>query len=115
MLFVGDVVGKPGRAGLALAMPGLRERYAPDLCVVNGENSAGGLGITERTANDLFGMGFEVITLGAPAASIEGGQAAPSASPSAGGQSLVEEEAEDLGLRQAQRRRGRVLADDLGE
>ena len=45
-------------------MPELRERHAPDLTVVNGENSAGGLGITERTANDLFGMGFDVITLG---------------------------------------------------
>ncbi len=64
LLFVGDVVGKPGRAGLARAMPGLRERYSPDLCIVNGENSAGGLGITERTARDLFGMGFDVITLG---------------------------------------------------
>ena len=45
-------------------MPGLRERHSPDLCVINGENSAGGLGITEKTANDLFGMGFDVITLG---------------------------------------------------
>lgn len=64
MLFVADVVGKPGRAGLARAMPDLRARYAPDLAVVNGENSAGGLGITERTAKDLFAMGFDVITLG---------------------------------------------------
>jgi 2',3'-cyclic-nucleotide 2'-phosphodiesterase len=64
LLFVADVVGKPGRAGLARALPELRERYAPDLAVVNGENSAGGLGITERTAKDLFGMGFDVITLG---------------------------------------------------
>ena len=45
-------------------MPELRERHEPDLTVVNGENSAGGLGITERTARDLFGMGFDVITLG---------------------------------------------------
>ena len=64
LLFVADVVGKPGRAGLAHSMPELRERYAPDLAVVNGENSAGGLGITERTAKDLFGTGFDVITLG---------------------------------------------------
>ncbi|HEX2127761.1 MAG TPA: TIGR00282 family metallophosphoesterase [Solirubrobacterales bacterium] len=64
VLFVGDVVGKPGRAGLARAMPGLRERYAPDLVIVNGENSAGGLGITEKTANDLFSIGADVITLG---------------------------------------------------
>jgi metallophosphoesterase (TIGR00282 family) len=64
LLFVGDVVGKPGRAGLARAMPGLRERHAPDLVVVNGENSAGGLGITEKTGADLFSMGADVITLG---------------------------------------------------
>jgi 2',3'-cyclic-nucleotide 2'-phosphodiesterase len=64
LLFVADVVGKPGRAGLARAMPALREAHAPDLAIVNGENSAGGLGITERTGRDLFGMGFDVITLG---------------------------------------------------
>jgi 2',3'-cyclic-nucleotide 2'-phosphodiesterase len=64
LLFVADVVGKPGRVGLARAMPALRERWEPDLAIVNGENSAGGLGITERTAEDLFGMGFDVITLG---------------------------------------------------
>jgi metallophosphoesterase (TIGR00282 family) len=64
LLFVGDVVGKPGRAGLARALPELRERWAPDLLVVNGENSAGGLGITEKTGKDLFDMGFDVITLG---------------------------------------------------
>jgi len=64
LLFVGDVVGSPGRAGLREAMPSLRERFEPDLAIVNGENSAGGLGITERTGRDLFGMGFDVITLG---------------------------------------------------
>jgi 2',3'-cyclic-nucleotide 2'-phosphodiesterase len=64
MLFVGDVVGKPGRAGLARAMPGLRERYSPELVIVNGENSAGGLGITPKTAEELFAMGADVITLG---------------------------------------------------
>jgi 2',3'-cyclic-nucleotide 2'-phosphodiesterase len=64
VLFIGDVVGKPGRAGLGRAMPGLRERLAPDLVIVNGENSAGGLGITEKTAEDLFAIGTDVITLG---------------------------------------------------
>ena len=64
VLFIGDVVGGPGRRGLREAMPGLRERYAPDLTIVNGENSAGGVGITERTANDLFGAGVGVITSG---------------------------------------------------
>ena len=64
VLFVADVVGKPGRAGLGRAMPGLRERCEPDLVIVNGENSAGGLGITPKTAEDLFAIGADVITLG---------------------------------------------------
>lgn len=64
LLFVADVVGKPGRTGLREAMPRLRERYSPQLCVVNGENSAGGIGITPATADELLEMGFDVITLG---------------------------------------------------
>ena len=64
VLFIGDVIGSPGRAGLARAMPGLRERHAPDLVIVNGENSAGGLGITPKTAEHLFSMGADAITLG---------------------------------------------------
>jgi 2',3'-cyclic-nucleotide 2'-phosphodiesterase len=64
VLFIGDVVGGPGRRGLREAMPGLRERHSPDLVIVNGENSAGGMGITERTANDFFGIGTGVITTG---------------------------------------------------
>jgi len=64
VLFIGDVVGSPGRQGLREAMPALREEHAPDLVIVNGENSAGGVGITERTANDLFQSGADVITTG---------------------------------------------------
>jgi metallophosphoesterase (TIGR00282 family) len=64
LLLIGDVVGKPGRKGLAAAMPELRERYAPDLVIANGENSAGGLGITERTAEEMFSAGVGVITNG---------------------------------------------------
>jgi metallophosphoesterase (TIGR00282 family) len=64
VLFIGDVVGGPGRRGLRETMPLLRETHQPDLVVVNGENSAGGIGITERTANDLFGAGTGVITSG---------------------------------------------------
>jgi metallophosphoesterase (TIGR00282 family) len=64
VLFIGDVVGGPGRRGLAAAMPQLRERHAPDLVVVNGENSAGGMGITEKTAEALFATGADVITTG---------------------------------------------------
>lgn len=64
VLFIGDVVGGPGRRGLAAAMPGLRERYAPELTIVNGENSAGGMGITEKTAKALFDAGCDAITTG---------------------------------------------------
>jgi metallophosphoesterase (TIGR00282 family) len=64
ILFIGDIVGRPGRVGLASAMPRMRERHAPDLVIANGENVAGGLGITEKTANELFEMGVDVITTG---------------------------------------------------
>ena len=64
LLFIGDVVGKPGREGLAAAMPGLRAEHMPDLVVVNGENAAGGVGITEETAAQIFEAGADVITLG---------------------------------------------------
>lgn len=64
LLFIGDVVGGPGRRGLRETMPALREQHRPDLIVVNGENSAGGMGITERTANDIFDTGAGVITTG---------------------------------------------------
>jgi len=64
VLFIADVVGGPGRRGLAAAMPELRERYSPDLIVANGENSAGGVGITEKSASELFSAGVEVLTTG---------------------------------------------------
>ena len=64
LLFIGDVVGGPGRRGLRDTTPALREKHSPDLIVVNGENSAGGMGITERTANDIFDAGAAVITTG---------------------------------------------------
>jgi metallophosphoesterase (TIGR00282 family) len=64
VLFIGDVVGSPGRRGLARTMPRLRTDHEPDLVIVNGENSAGGLGITEGTAAELFDAGADVITTG---------------------------------------------------
>jgi metallophosphoesterase (TIGR00282 family) len=64
VLFIGDIVGRPGRAGLAAAMPELRERHSPDLVIANGENTAGGLGITEKIARELFQLGVGVITTG---------------------------------------------------
>jgi hypothetical protein len=64
VLFIADIVGRPGRAGLAAAMPELRRGHSPDLVIANGENSAGGLGITEKTAKEMFEMGIDVITTG---------------------------------------------------
>jgi 2',3'-cyclic-nucleotide 2'-phosphodiesterase len=64
LLFIGDVVGSPGRQVLEAALPALREEHAPDWLVVNGENSAGGLGVTPKTARALFEMGADAITLG---------------------------------------------------
>ncbi len=64
LLFIGDVVGRPGREAVSTAMPDLRAEHLPDLVVVNGENSAGGVGITKETAEELFAAGADVITLG---------------------------------------------------
>jgi 2',3'-cyclic-nucleotide 2'-phosphodiesterase len=64
LLFVGDVVGGIGRRTLAELLPGLRERHRPDFVVVNGENAAGGLGITRKTAREMFNAGVDAITLG---------------------------------------------------
>jgi 2',3'-cyclic-nucleotide 2'-phosphodiesterase len=64
LLFVADVVGGIGRRALAGLLPGLRERHGPDFVVVNGENAAGGVGITERTARELLDLGADAITLG---------------------------------------------------
>jgi metallophosphoesterase (TIGR00282 family) len=64
ILFVGDVVGGLGRRTLLGLLPGLRRRHAPDFVVVNGENIAGGLGITPKLADELFAAGVDAITLG---------------------------------------------------
>jgi 2',3'-cyclic-nucleotide 2'-phosphodiesterase len=63
-LFIGDVVGRPGREGLAATMPSLREEHKPDLVIANGENAAGGVGINQECAEELFAAGADVITLG---------------------------------------------------
>ena len=62
---MGDIVGKPGRRALADLLPGLREEHRPDWVVVNGENAAGGLGITERIAQEFLDeLEVDVVTLG---------------------------------------------------
>ena len=64
LVFIGDVVGGTGRRALEAVMPELRSRYEPDFLVVNGENAAGGLGITEKIARDWLAGGIDAITLG---------------------------------------------------
>ncbi len=64
ILFVGDVVASAGRRTLRGLLPGLREELEADFVVVNGENAAGGVGITAKTAADIFAAGADVITLG---------------------------------------------------
>ncbi|MGH7882284.1 MAG: YmdB family metallophosphoesterase, partial [Candidatus Dormibacteraceae bacterium] len=64
LLFVGDVVGRPGRRALTALLAPLRQELAVDLAVVNGENSAGGAGITAETAAEILSAGADVITTG---------------------------------------------------
>ncbi len=64
ILFVGDVVGSAGRRTLQAVLPRLRERTQLHFVVVNGENAAGGHGITSKIARDMFAAGVDVITLG---------------------------------------------------
>ena len=64
ILFVGDVVGGIGKRTLLTLLPVLHERYAPDFVVVNGENAAGGVGITPKIAREMLAAGVDVITLG---------------------------------------------------
>jgi 2',3'-cyclic-nucleotide 2'-phosphodiesterase len=64
ILFVADVVGRPGREALAALLPGLQAEYEPHLTIVNGENAAGGFGITAKTAAEIRASGADLITTG---------------------------------------------------
>lgn len=64
LIFLGDVVGEPGREAIKHSLPTLRNKYAPDFIVVNGENAAGGKGLTPKLAYDLMRSKVDVITLG---------------------------------------------------
>lgn len=64
LLFLGDIVGRPGRNVVIQQLPILRERWRLDCVIINGENAAGGFGITETICDDVLGAGADVITLG---------------------------------------------------
>jgi metallophosphoesterase (TIGR00282 family) len=64
ILFVADVVGHPGREAVKAILPGLKNELHPNLTIVNGENAAGGFGLTAKIAAELKGSGADVITTG---------------------------------------------------
>ena len=64
ILFLGDVVGRSGRAVVAAELPGLIARHGFDFVVVNGENAAGGFGITEAICDEILAAGADAVTLG---------------------------------------------------
>ena len=64
ILHIGDVIGRPGRDVISAELPGLRDRLALDFVILNGENAAGGFGLTRVVANDLFACGVDVLTTG---------------------------------------------------
>jgi 2',3'-cyclic-nucleotide 2'-phosphodiesterase len=64
VLFLGDVVGEPGRKAVIARLPELKEKYALDFVIVNGENAAGGRGITGKITIELLRSGVSVVTTG---------------------------------------------------
>ena len=63
-LAIGDIIGKPGRQAVRKLVPQLRQEYGIDMVIANGENAAGGIGLTIATAEELFNTGVDVITSG---------------------------------------------------
>lgn len=64
VLLLGDIYGRPGREIVRKMLPQIKREYKLDLVIGNGENSAGGFGITKNVAEELFGIGLDVITSG---------------------------------------------------
>ena len=64
IITIGDVVGEPGRRAVQKLLPVLRQQYRCDFCVVNGENAAGGAGITPKIFSELREAGADIITSG---------------------------------------------------
>ena len=71
ILFVGDVVGKAGRTAISEHLPGMIRDWVLDLVIVNGENAAGGFGITEAIYQEFIDGGADAVTLGNHARSEE--------------------------------------------
>ena len=59
VLFIGDIVGSPGRQAVARLLSGLKKEYSLDFVIANAENAAGGSGITQKVAEELFSFGVD--------------------------------------------------------
>lgn len=64
ILFIGDIVGKPGREAVKALLPGLKEEHSVDFVIANAENASGGSGITLKVSEELFSYGVDVLTSG---------------------------------------------------
>ena len=64
IIFIGDIIGRYGRRFLNKITPLIKKKYSPDIIVANGENAAGGMGITRKTAEEIFNAGIDIITGG---------------------------------------------------
>lgn len=64
ILFIGDIVGKPGREAIRSILPDLQKEYGFDLVIANAENASGGRGLTKDVANELFDYGIHFLTMG---------------------------------------------------
>ncbi|MCK9603275.1 MAG: TIGR00282 family metallophosphoesterase [Candidatus Omnitrophica bacterium] len=64
ILFIGDIVGRPGREAIKNLLPGLKKEYGLDFVIANAENASGGSGITLSVAEELFASGVDVLTSG---------------------------------------------------
>ncbi len=64
IIFIGDIFGQPGRRAVKSILPEIKEKFAPDFIIANGENAAHGAGITPKTAEEIFSSGIDVITGG---------------------------------------------------
>ena len=64
VLFIGDIVGRTGRNITRNILPSLKAKYEINITIANGENAAGGFGLTQNVAEELFEMGIDVITTG---------------------------------------------------
>ncbi len=64
IIFIGDIVGKPGRESVKKNLPIIKEKYCPDVIIANAENAASGYGLTKKLSIEFFELGIDIITLG---------------------------------------------------